>query len=123
MRLAIVVVMGLAAMAAHAQPGPDQLRPPGMTDALPPAPPDTGRSTDRVMVGLGGGVFANYPMSIGDPGVTLFAWQPLSVLSVGRRPPRAGRLWQRATARLRDGGSAFRFQPVPWLRVRTRIPL
>jgi hypothetical protein len=79
MRIAIACVVGLAAASvAYAQP-PAQLgtQPPGMTDAIPPPPADTGRDTNRVMFGAGLGVFANYPMSIEDPGIALFATKPL----------------------------------------------
>jgi hypothetical protein len=69
MRLAIVCVVVMAAT-AHAQP-------PGSSDAMPPPPADVARSTDRIMVGGGPAVFANYPMSIEDPGVALFAAKPL----------------------------------------------
>jgi hypothetical protein len=69
MRVAIACVFVLAAT-AHAQP-------PGLTDALPPPPGDVGRNTDRVMVGAGFAMFANYPMSIEDPSLALFAAKPL----------------------------------------------
>ena len=77
MRLAIACVLVLAAT-AHAQP-------PGLTDATSPPPADVGREvaadvgrdTHRAMFGAGGAVFANYPMSIEDPGVMLFAAKPL----------------------------------------------
>jgi hypothetical protein len=69
MRLAIACVLVLA-NAAYAQP-------PGLTDAMPPRPADVGRDTDRVMLGAGAAVFANYPMSIEDPGAALFAAKPL----------------------------------------------
>lgn len=52
-------------------------QPPGMTDAVPPTILEHGRNTDRVMVGAAVGVFANYPMSITDPGVALFVAKPL----------------------------------------------
>jgi hypothetical protein len=50
--------------------------PPGMTDAMPPRH-DTGRDTDRFMIGAGFGVFANYPVSIEDQGAALFGARPL----------------------------------------------
>jgi hypothetical protein len=50
---------------------------PGMTDAVPVTIIEHGRDTDRLMVGAAAAVFANYPMSIEDPGVALFASKPL----------------------------------------------
>ncbi len=50
--------------------------PPGMTDALP-KPRDTGRDTDRFMIGAGFGVFANYPVSMEDEGAALFGARPI----------------------------------------------
>jgi hypothetical protein len=69
MRGAIIGVLVLAATA--------RAQPPGLTDALPPPPADVGRDTHRVMLGAGPAVFANYPMSIEDPGVAVFATKPL----------------------------------------------
>ncbi len=66
--LAVLVV--LVPIVAAAQP-------PGMTDAVSPSIVETGRDTGRAMIGAGIGVFANYPMAIGDPGVALFADKPL----------------------------------------------
>lgn len=66
--LAVAVV--LAPMVAAAQP-------PGMTDAVSPSIVESGRDTGRAMIGAAVAVFANYPMSIGDPGVALFAEKPL----------------------------------------------
>ena len=66
-RIAIVVWLAPAISAAQ---------PPGMTDTLPNAV-ITGRDTGKVMVGAAGAMFANYPLSIEDPGVALFAAKPL----------------------------------------------
>ena len=68
-RLAIVALL-IATRAGSAQP-------PAMTDAVSPTIIEDGRNTDRVMVGAGAALFANYPMSIEDPGVGLFASKPL----------------------------------------------
>jgi hypothetical protein len=51
---------------------------PGMTDATTaPAPEGDGRDTDRVMVGGGIAMFANYPMSMEDPGIGIYLAKPL----------------------------------------------
>ena len=74
----LVLVLLVASTTANAQPGPDRLQPPGMTDVLPPAPVvDDGRSTDRATTGVGFGMFASFPMSMEDPAITLFAAKPL----------------------------------------------
>jgi hypothetical protein len=76
MRLVIGIVLVFVAI-AHAQPpSATNTQPPGLTDAIPPTV-DDGRDTHRLMIGAGGAVFANYPMSIEDPGVMLFAAKPL----------------------------------------------
>jgi hypothetical protein len=71
---ASALVPGMPASVAHAQP-------PGLTDALPPprdsvSVPD-GRDTHRILLGVGGAVFASFPMSIGDPGIALVVGTPL----------------------------------------------
>jgi hypothetical protein len=75
-----LVVASLTAVAltsvAHAQP-PGMTEPQPVVDAPAPAQPDEGRDIDRVMFGAGVAVFANYPMSIEDPGFALFASRPL----------------------------------------------
>ena len=65
-----LVGLVIAPRTAHAQP-------PGMTDAVTPSIVEHGRDTDRVMVGAAVAMFANYPMSIEDPGAALFASKPL----------------------------------------------
>lgn len=70
MRLVLACVLVAVASPALAQP-------PGMTDAVPPTILESGRDTSRVMVGAAPAIFANYPMSIEDPGVALFASKPL----------------------------------------------
>jgi hypothetical protein len=77
MRFAIACALGLATTVAHAQPGPDRVQPPGLTEAQPTSSPDTSRNTDRLMVGVVGGAFASYPMSIGGPGVAVVASMPV----------------------------------------------
>jgi hypothetical protein len=69
--------VGFAQSPPPAAPGSLGTLPPGLTDALPPSPADIGRDTDRYMIGVGFGVFANYPVSIEDPGAALLATRPL----------------------------------------------
>jgi hypothetical protein len=67
---ALAIVTSIGTSTAYAQP-------PGLTDAVPVTILEHGRDTDRLMVGAAAGVFANYPMSLSDTGVALFASKPL----------------------------------------------
>jgi hypothetical protein len=69
MKTALVIALLTVSAAAHAQA-------PGETDRIRPNY-GNGRDTDRVMVAGGGAVFANYPMSMEDPGFALFVNKPL----------------------------------------------
>src|SRR5262245_47601570 len=75
--LALVLAPTLASRTALAQPGPDRIQPPGLTDAIPAPPPDVSRDTHRWMIGGGFAAFANFPMSMGDEGGALYASKPL----------------------------------------------
>lgn len=73
---ALALVVTLTSV-AYAQP-PGMTEPQPVVDTGAPAHvDDTGRDIDRVMVGAGVAMFANYPMSMEDPGYALFASRPL----------------------------------------------
>jgi hypothetical protein len=76
-RLAIAALLITTSTAAGLSTRAASAQPPAMTDAVSPTIIEDGRNTSRVMVGAGAALFANYPMSIEDPGVALFASKPL----------------------------------------------